>query len=304
MTEFPAGWALQKPLQTIDPAEFDRMWRRGGYIPTRKRDGNRGHILTGGDRTRIYSRNGTLDWTEKLEHIAHHWKNAPEGYLVDVELHTRAEGVNSFQNAMNSNPENVLWSAFDLLRLDGTLTTEEYSQRSGLLGHLEDHVGHGDYWGGGVFYNLPENATYAQVLKQIDRDRCEGVVVWDGRAPHALNLNGNTKRGKSWKIKPRMTEDLVVIGRNAPKDASLGLGCASLKLARQIVKGMPLEPIKAPVGTFDASFDRHAAMTMDMPYVVEVSHFGEDENGNLTFPKILRLRPDLHADFGIHAKAA
>lgn len=298
MTAFPTGWALQKPVQTIEPAEFERMWRRGVLIPTRKRDGNRAHILTAGDATRIYSRNGTLDWTEKLGHIAAHWSKAPAGLLVDVEVHTMEEGTTSFQDAMNNRPGDIVFSAFDTLRLDGSNVNQPYRDRLNHLDQIERVIGPGDHWGGGVFYNLPENATYAEVLKRVERDRCEGVVVWDASAGHALNTNGNTKRGRSWKIKPRHTEDLVVLGVNAPKDASLGLGCASLRLARQIAKGMPLVPIKAPVGSFDVGFDRHSALRMATPFIVEVSHFGEDD-GNLVFPKVLRCRPDLHADFGV-----
>ena len=70
MNLFPQGWALQKPVQTIDPEEFNRMWRQGKLIGTRKRDGNRAHIITAGENTRVYSRNGTLDWTDRLAHVA------------------------------------------------------------------------------------------------------------------------------------------------------------------------------------------------------------------------------------------
>ena len=66
---FPTGWALMKPQQTIEPAEFERLWAQGLLIPTRKRDGNRAHIVTARENTRIYSRNGTLDWTSKVPHI-------------------------------------------------------------------------------------------------------------------------------------------------------------------------------------------------------------------------------------------
>lgn len=295
---FPAGWALMKPQQTIEPAEFNRLWRRGGLKATRKRDGNRAHIVTAGDATRIYSRNGTLDWTDKLAHIARHWAAAPAGYLVDIEAHTLEEGTNSFQNAMNTNPELVHWSAFDLLKLDGTMTAQSWRRRRQMLGSMEQVIGPGSHWGGGIFFDLSPNADYDEVLACIAREKCEGVVIWDEEAPHVLNTNGNTKRGRSWKIKPRMTEDLLVTAVNAPKDASLGLGCASLKVSRRHEDGT-LQPIKAPLGSFDVGFDRHAALRIGTPFVVEVSHYGEDDNGNLVFPKVLRTRFDLHPDFGI-----
>lgn len=302
MTAFPAGWALMKPQQTIEPAEFERRWRTGRLIPTRKRDGNRAHVVTGGGSARVYSRNGTLDWTDKVPHIAHAFGKAPAGFIVDVELHTPEEGTRAFQDAMNSDPESIVWSGFDLLRLDGTMTMRPYRERSGLLMQMERALDI-EFNGGGVFFNLPERATYQDVLDRIAKAKCEGVVVWDADAPHIINTNGNTKRGLSWKIKPRLTEDFVVLGVTAPKDASLGLGCASLKVARRLEDGT-LKPIKAPLGSFDGRFDRHAALRTATPFVVEASHFGEDENGNLVFPKVLMFRPDLHTDFGILPIAA
>lgn len=298
MSTFPAGWALMKPQQTIDPAEFNRMWRRGGLRATRKRDGNRAHIITAGEATRVYSRNGTVDWTEKLAHIARHWAAAPHGYLVDVEVHTAEEGTHSFQNAMNTAPHTVLWSAFDILALDGSLTNAAWKRRQAKLAEIERQIGPGAHWGGGIHIDVPADADYDRVLAVIAALKIEGVVIVDENAPHALNTNGNTKRGLSWKIKPRMTEDLVVLSVNAPKDASLGLGCASLKVGRRLEDGT-LQTIKAPLGSFDVRFDRHAALRTATPFVVEVSHFGEDDNGNLVFPKVLFRRPDLHADFGI-----
>lgn len=302
MGAYPAGWALMKPQQTIDPAEFAKRWRTGRYIPTRKRDGNRAHIVTSGETTRVYSRNGTLDWTDKVAHIAHAFRKAPSGLLLDVELHTMEEGTRAFQDAMNNDPETIHWSAFDLLRVDGSMTMRPYRERSDYAMQLQQALNI-EYNGGGVFFHLPENATYDEALARIARAKCEGIVLWNADAPHIVNLNGNTKRGESWKIKPRTTEDLVVLGVNAPKDASQGLGCASLKVARRLEDGT-LRPIKAPLGSFDVRFDRHAALRTKTPFVIEVSHFGEDENGNLVFPKVLFCRPDLHIDFGIMPMAA
>lgn len=293
---FPSGWALMKPQQTIDPAQFNKMWATGNYIATRKRDGNRGHIITAGENTRIWSRNGTLEWTTKLPHIIRDFAKAPAGYLVDVELHTMEEGTHSFQNSMNNSPEEILWSAFDLLKVDGSMTNQSYRERSTMVGHLEDSLSK-DHWGGGVFFHLPDHADYDLALKRVEEAKCEGLVVWDADAPHQLNTNGNTKRGRSWKIKPRMTEDLVVTKVNFCADPSLG--CGSLKLARMIQKGAPLEHIKAPVGSFDLEFDRIDALQTSTPFIVEVSHYGEDDNGNLVFAKVLRKRDDLRQDFGI-----
>ena len=292
---FPTGWALQKPVQTIDPDEFNRRWRNGSLIATAKRDGNRGHIITAGANTRIYSRNGTLDWTGNLPHIAADWALAPEGYLVDVELHTANEGTSAFQDAMNADPSRVLWSAFDLLRLDGRNAMDGYRRRKATLDMLMESVGN-NARGEGIDFDLDPAATYDDALAAIETAGIEGLVVWDRLAPHALNTNGNTKRGQSWKIKIRQTEDLVVTGWNPNKgDPSLGAG--SLELSRRGPDGRLTKAGK--VGSFDKSFDRHAAMRATTPYIVEVSHYGIDENQNMTFPKIERRRDDLMTDYGL-----
>jgi len=296
INQFPDGWALQKPQQTMEPALFEAMWRQGELIPTRKRDGNRGHIITSGERTRIYSHNGTLDLTDKLEHIAWHFAKAPAGWLIDVELHTLEEGTHSFQKAMNNDPSEILVSPFDMLRLDGCDLNARYRDRYQRVDEFHQAYSGFPMSDKGVYFALGENDGYDDVLKRIEWARCEGIVVWDAKGTHALNLNGNTKRGRSWKIKIRQTEDLVVYGWNKNKgDPSLGVG--SLNLQRP--DPMTGKLTKAgKVGSFDKQFDRIEAMTMAAPYIVEVSHYGIDENGNMAFPKIERRRDDLASEFG------
>lgn len=296
MTLFPAGWALQKPEQTIDPDEFMRMWNRNLLIPTRKRDGNRAHIVTAADETRIYSRNGTLDWTDRLPHIAHHFAKAPRGWLFDVELHTIEEGTFGLQTAMNGDTSEIMVSPFDMLRLDGSDAHHAYEDRLLRVDNFMQVFNAFPVTTMGVKYPLDNIRGYDDVLREIERRGMEGFVFWDRTAPHALNLNGNTKRGRAWKVKIRQTEDLVATGWNANKgDPSLGVG--SLELKRYDENGRLVKAGK--VGSFDRQFDRIAAMHRADHYVVEVSHYGLDENGNMTFPKIERLRDDLASDFGM-----
>lgn len=292
---FPIGWALQKPQQTIDPAEFARRWRSGSLIATKKWDGNRGHVVSAGAATRIWSRNGTVELTARLPHLVDHFASAPTGLLFDVELHVHGEGTEALTAAMNGDASEVRAAAFDLLRLDGSMTNQGYGQRLSLLQHQMDML-----HGGSAFpvdhFPLGDTADHEEVLRRVVQKKIEGVVIADRNAPHALNLNGNTKRGLSWKIKQRHTEDLVVVGVNKCSDPSLGIG--SVKVARRLADAT-LSPIKGPIGSFGLPFDRRLAATTALPFVVEVSHFGEDERGNLVFPKVERARPDLHIDFGI-----
>lgn len=292
---FPKGWALQKPQQTIEPAEFERRWRNGSLVATRKRDGNRAHIVTAGAATRIWSRNGTVDLTEKLPHIVARYTKAPTGRIIDGEVHTPDEGTENYQDAMNRDPRDVVFSPFDMLTIDGSTDNWGMERRTDWLGHMEDVLGSDPtVQGGGVFFHLPDNATYAEVLRRIEAAKCEGVVVWDRAGLHVPNRNGNTKRGAAWKIKPRQTEDLIVVGANACADPSLGAG--SLKLAR-LVDGRLVPAGK--VGSFEKTFDRVAALRRADRYVVEVSSYGVDERQNFVFGKITRIRPDLHADMGL-----
>lgn len=297
MSQFPTGWALQKPVQTIEPSDFERMWRSGQLIGTRKRDGHRGHILTAGNDTQVFSRNGSVNHTEQLGHIAKAFAGAPPGLLVDVELHTPDEGTFSLQRAMNDNPESIRFSEFDLIDLNGQIADKGFEVRRKALTDLMDTVGRDTrYWGGGTDYDLPVEASYDDVLARIDRDRIEGVVVWHRAGIHKLNRNGNTKRGQCWKIKVRTVEDVFVTRVNRTPDGS---GIVTIEVSRPL-NGGPAEPI-GKIGSFTAGFDRSAALASSGRFMVQISHFGEDDNGNLVFPKAELLRPDLHADYGLAA---
>lgn len=296
MSIFPNNWALQKPHQTIEPEAFNRMWRLGMLLPTRKRDGNRAHIVTAGANTRIYSRNGTLDWSDKLAHVKHHFAKAPEGWLFDVEAHTLDESTFDFQNAMNNDPSQIMVSPFDMIRVDGSDINAPYEERFDRLKAFMQVFNTFPVTTMGVEYPLDEIKGYDCVLREIERRKMEGMVFWDRKGPHALNLNGNTKRGRAWKVKIRQTEDLIATGWNPNKgDPSLGAGSLELKRYDENNKLV----MAGKVGSFDKNFDRHAVMTRADHYVVEVSHYGLDENGNMVFPKIERMRDDLAGDFGL-----
>ncbi|MBS7671673.1 hypothetical protein [Croceicoccus gelatinilyticus] len=298
MSDFPTGWALQKPVQTIEPDEFARMWRANQLIATHKRDGHRGHVITAGAETRIFSRNGTVEITDKLPHLVAYYAKAPEGYLIDTELHTEGEGTTSLQDAMNYDPSRVRSSPFDMLDMTGRLATEGYEVRRGKLSQLEEIIGRDtSVWGGGVDYQIAKGASYEDVLAQIERDQIEGVVVWHRLGAHKLNTNGSTKRGQSWKIKIRLTEDVIVTKVNPAKDPANIL--ASIEVSRRQSDGTLAKAGK--IGSFEVGFDKAAALARGAGFVVEISHFGEDERGNLVFPKVTRLRDDLAADFGITA---
>ena len=291
----PSNIAFQKPQQTIEPEEFNRLMAAGRLGLYDKIDGHRVHLLTAGGDSRITSRNGTLDMSEQLPMLTRALATMPAGYMIDAELHVPGEGTEALQAALNARLDTPRVAAFDILRLDMANARDDYADRRKLLRGFVDTENRQ-----APFHLAPESALdatvrYDEVLAYIEARGIEGVVAWDMSAPHLVNMNGNVKRGSSWKVKIRQTEDLIATRANPCGDPSLGVG--SLEISR-MVDGKLVKLGK--VGSFEREFDRHAAVTAVMPMVVEISHYGEDEGrGTLSFAKIIRARPDLHGQFGI-----
>lgn len=298
MAYFPAGWALQKPKQDIDPDVFTRMWRAGSLIALKKYNGHRGHIVTAGANTRIYSRNGTVDLTSKLPHLVEQYAKAPMDLVIDGEIFVQStETTEALQLAMNSNALETSFAAFDMLDLQGKLHKTPYEARLRALGEIMAKTGKSDPAFLAETLPLAAGAGYDEALSLVEKLNIEGIVAWDRRGIHKLNTAGNTKRGDAWKIKIRKTEDLIATQVHACADSSLG--CGSLSVARRLSDGA-LQPL-GKVGSFEVGFDRHAALLMKAPFAVEVSHYGEDDNGNLMFAKVIGTRLDLHRDLQIAA---
>lgn len=291
----PTNIAFQKPQQTIEPQEFNRLMAAGRIGLYDKIDGHRVHLLTAGADSRITSRNGTLDMSEQLPMLTRALATMPSGYMIDAELHVPGEGTEALQTALNDRLDTPRVAAFDILRLDMANARDDYAVRRKLLRAFIDTEKRQ-----APFHLAPKSALdattrYDDVIAYIESRGIEGVVAWDMTAPHLVNMNGNVKRGSSWKIKIRQTEDMVATRANPCADPSLGVG--SLEISR-MVDGKLVRLGK--VGSFEREFDRHAAMTAAMPMIVEVSHYGQDEQrNNLLFAKIVRARPDLHSQFGI-----
>lgn len=291
----PSNIAFQKPQQTIEPQEFNRLMAAGRLGLYDKIDGHRVHLLTAGANSRITSRNGTLDMSEQLPMLTRALATMAEGYMIDAELHVPGEGTEALQAALNDRLDTPRVAAFDILRLDMANARDGYAERRKLLSAFVDTENRTAPFHLAPKSELGATTRYDDVLAYVEARGIEGVVAWDVTAPHLVNMNGNVKRGSSWKIKIRQTEDFVATRANPCGDPSLGVG--SLEISR-LVDGKLVKLGK--VGSFEREFDRHAAMTAVMPMIVEISHYGEDDRGaNLTFAKILRARPDLHAQFGI-----
>lgn len=291
----PTNIAFQKPQQTIEPEEFNRLMSAGRICLFDKIDGHRVHLLTAGTNSRITSRNGTLDMSEQLPVLMRTVMTMPSGYMIDAELHVPGEGTEALQAALNEGLISPRIAAFDILRLDMANAHDSYAERRKLLQAFIDTENREAQFHLAPKSALNTTARYDDVINYIKVRGIEGVVAWDMKAPHLVNMNGNVKRGSSWKIKVRQTEDLIATRANPCGDPSLGVG--SLEISRMV--GDKLIKV-GKIGSFEREFDRHAAVTVQMPIVVEVSHYGQDEQrSNLLFAKIVRARPDLHGQFGI-----
>ena len=289
----PTGWALQKPQQYMEPALFDRMNAAGRLTHMRKYNGFRAHVLTGSAGARIWSRNWSIDYTPMFPHLAAEFDGQPDGLLVDAELYVDGiDTTGAIQTAINGGGGDLQarLGVFDMLDLEGRIAGMAQRRRFQLVEAFTERLGEAVH-----VAEVCEAAHHAAIEDLIRAREWEGVVTWDRDAVHRLNVNGNVKRGDSWKIKRTTTEDLVVlkiVGGTGP----LMTG-AVFHLGR-VVDGRIVPAGK--VGSWGREFDLAWAAACGSGFVVETKHFGI-ENGLMTFPKIVRGRPDLHRDFGLAA---
>ena len=111
------------------------------WLHEMKYDGYRTLISVGGGEGRAYTRSG-LDWTEKFAPVVADAAtlDASSALLDGEAVVLDAEGRTSFQglqNALKSDPESILYYAFDLLALDGEdLTNRPLTERKEKLAAL------------------------------------------------------------------------------------------------------------------------------------------------------------------------
>lgn len=290
----PANWALQKPQQQMDPRLFDRLNAEGVLTHMRKYNGFRAHVLTSATGPRIWSRNWSIDYTPMFPHLAAAFVGQPDGLLIDAELYVHGvDTTGAIQAAINGKggDQQARLGVFDMLDLDGKLASMAQERRFQLVEAFTARLGETVHRA-----ELCEAPTYAAMEDLIRARDWEGVVTWDRRATHRLNVNGNVKRGDSWKIKRTVTEDLVVL--KIVGGAGPDMIGAVFHLGR-MVDGKVVPAGK--VGSWSKDFDLMWAKGRSSGFVVEVKHFGLDDAGNMEFPKILQGRPDLDRDFGLAA---
>lgn len=303
LTQYPTGFAPQKPQQSISPKLLRKILSEGG-ITTRKYNGNRVHVLVDviGD-VRVFSRNGKLEWTACVPSLVLAIKclGLPSNTFIDAELYVPgSETTEAVQLIVNSGSD-VKGAQYEA-QLQPNLAVFDILIWSQKPIHTMDYEKRIDLVEATFKPNTPIHPAeiveiptdYDKVMELIEQTGFEGFVLSARKATNKVNMRGNTKRGDSWKLKIRHTEDMVATGFTLVKDPTQALlGVGSLKLSRRTPSG--ITPV-GKVGSFEVTFDRVAAITAQYPFVVEVSHFGLDERGHLEFPKIIRGRPDLAPD--------
>jgi ATP-dependent DNA ligase len=304
-TGFPFNWAPCKPKQTLSDAEFAAI--SSDFIASKKYDGNRCHLLTFADGSvHIFSIAGTLEWTGCLPRLIESVSQLqlPPNSFLDAELYIpNIETTESIQLVINSGSDtlgaaneaklNPNCACFDVLVWNGQPVYKlPYRERLKFIPVIS-----------GSRLHPAKTYTFTALSegrKIIEEEGIEGLVLADPKAAHNLNFNGNVKRGRSWKLKARYTEDFLATACTSASNPETGefLGTGTLDISRRDETNNTFTP-NGKIGSFEVTFDRVAAYNTEFPIVVEVMHFGRDTRGNLLFPKVIRRRPDLEHEWKI-----
>lgn len=125
--------------------------------------------------------------------------------------------------------------------------------------------------------HLEPTLSLQQQLALCKENNWEGTVIADLAARANLNVNGNVKRGRLWKNKPKMTQEFVVEVCKLDKNGQI------LTLRAYNLDGTPA----GTLGSFEVTFSKQPRQGK---FMVEVAYCGKDSNGNLVFPVVLRER--------------
>ena len=209
--------AVKPMLATLGKDPFDDS----DWLFEIKWDGYRAIAETGGNETRLYSRNG-LSFLEAYPAVAKELQQIKRKMVLDGEIVAVDErGRPDFQLLQHAAKEPstaIAYQVFDLLQLDGMdLTDLPLVERKKLLrdalpksGHLRycDHV---EARGKEFFMVVKAQELEGVIAKRMDSTYVEGV------------------RSKAWlKIKNLMTQEVVIGGWTAPRNSRSHFGALLL----------------------------------------------------------------------------
>lgn len=294
LEELPANWALQKPLANYNPVLVDSLIQQNRIVAEKKYNGHRLHILVNSQQqVKLYQRTSKALLNDFLPGLAQEISalNLPPSTLLDGEVYIPSQGTESLEQLQqviacgkperNRNlPFQPKVALFDcLLWGSQNLTLLPYHERFRRC-PTGDQI-------------HPAEVLPIQSIEQglvLSRDvGIEGLVLWDLKAPHKLNTQGNTKRGRAYKLKPEQEEDFIAFGFKEGRGQGLGK-VGTLTIGKWIA-GQPV--IFGEVGSGLSEQEKLELTDLSRyPLVVEVRHFGLDEQGRVTLPSIKKIHRD------------
>jgi bifunctional non-homologous end joining protein LigD len=283
-----------------------------GWLHEVKFDGYRMECLLADGQARLLTRKG-LDWTKRFPKVAELAATLPaHRALLDGEIVALLpDGRSSFQALqqalMSAQAEQVVYYAFDLLRLEQEdlrrLPLEERKQRLAKLlrGRRRNRRST-------LRYSEHVEAAGAKVLAKACKLGLEGIVSKRRDAPY------QSGRSRLWlKTKCTNRQELIVIGFTEPRGGRKGIGAlvlgvhgpkGELQYAGKVGTGMGeqmlrslralLEPLRRTGAPVHGKLERGtgAVHWVDPKIVVEVEFTEWTEDGRLRHPSFVGVRED------------
>jgi hypothetical protein len=276
-----------KPLREIRPADLQRDPR---IVASRKYNGNFAAALVCKPGvvdfyTASNLRLARLDrsafdngpWRDVLEHSS-------PGTLLLGELFIPSAGIESlgdfqkwyaWQQHGGDRPAPARFLAFDLLVADGRgLHEYPYEARVNQIPH-ELRVATAPY----------RSLRQASQALEATRDgACEGFVFWEAHATSVCKIGGQHKpRGAAWKVKPVVQETFLLRRLKSPQPENLVM-----------ILGKPgRTEFACGSGLSHSERKELAAMYRGgKEIIVDVQHYGIDENGKPEMPRATQWRTD------------
>ena len=301
LQELPKKWALQKPLAEYNVEMVDRLIAAGRIVASKKYNGHRVHVLINQDgEPLLYNRTNKDILNEYVPSLIDNIRqsNLPKNSLLDGEIYIpnngKKESLDALQEVISCGstalgaqrdkitPPNI--AIFDTLIYNGeNLILKPYKIRHAIpIPQARLHMA-----------EIIKISSRQQGLQASNDAGWEGLVLWDLNGPHKLNLNGNTKRGPSYKLKPEFDEDFLAVGFK--EGTGYGKGKVGTLLIGKYISGAFVE--FGEVGSGLSELEKiEYTNPAKYPFVVAVKHFGLDNKGRVTLASIQKVHKDKRVD--------
>jgi len=302
LMELPKNWALQKPLAEYNQELVEKLIKEGRIVATKKYNGHRVHILINSNgepiiynRTKKDALNG---FVPKLVEYIGNQSIAPDT-LLDGEIYIpnmgRKESLEALQDVIccgneklgaeretSSQPhiamfDSILAGSENIILQPYNTRLQRLPQTNGLIHPVQTAI----------------IKSRQDGLALVETEGWEGMVLWDLHGPHKLNTNGNTKRGPSYKLKPEFEEDFIATGYK--EGTNFGAGKVGTLIIGKYIGGTFVS--FGEVGSGLSEQEKIEYMDKSKyPIVVEVKHFGLDEQNRVTLSTINKIHKDKTPD--------